>query len=208
MIENYKKLNNGVIQQINVNKINYNHNYINIYNTYGEKALRMSYLRFGYIIGSIGRIPYNILDIGYGNGDFLKVCSSMCKCYGNDISNYQLPKNVEFVEDIFKNEYDVITFFDSLEHFEDIDFIKDLKCNYIVISLPWCHYYNDDWFKNWKHRKENEHLYHFNLKSLTNFMKENNFKLVNSSNIEDSIRKNKQTEENILTACFKKIINI
>jgi hypothetical protein len=42
---------------------------------------------------------------------------------------------------------------------EDIEFVKDLKCHYVCISLPWCHYFSDEWFETWKHRKPNEHLW-------------------------------------------------
>ncbi len=206
MLKNYKKLSNGIIKQIKVNKINYNKDYINkSYDSYGDLVSKMSHLRFGYLMGTVKRVPESILDIGYGNGDFLKTCKSQIKkCYGNDVSGYELPKGIESVDDIKNGFYDVITFFDSLEHFDDISFIKDLNCNYIMISVPWCHYISDEWFDCWKHRRENEHIYHFNEKSLKNFMEENGYKLVVYSNIEDTIRKSKDEKENILTAIFKK----
>jgi len=74
MLSNYQKLENGVIRQIEKSDlINYNYDYVNnSYNTYGELGLRMAHLRTGYLIGSLGFIPNSILDIGYGNGDFLK----------------------------------------------------------------------------------------------------------------------------------------
>jgi len=164
-------------------------------------------LRLGYIIGSIGYIPNSILDVGYGNGAFLSSCSAIIKhLYGNDINGYKLPYYCNFVENIMNDHYDVITFFDSLEHFEDISFVKDLKCNYVIISVPNCHYFNDEWFKEWKHRKPNEHLYYFNTESLVNFFDECGFECVNTSNVEDVIRKNdNETYSNILTATFKKI---
>jgi hypothetical protein len=210
MIDNYEILNNGVIRQINKkNKIIYNYNYVNnSYNSYGERGSYISYLRLGYILGSIGKIPSSILDVGYGNGDFIKTCSKVISnCYGNDISGYNLPEGVSFVEDITSNFYEVITFFDSLEHFGEIDFVKDLKCNFIVISLPWCHYFSDEWFKNWKHRREDEHLYHFNDISLNNFMNECGFDSINILNLEDSIRIPVDDNKNILTGIYKKRLN-
>ncbi len=182
MIENYKILKNGVIKQDKIlkNKIQYDFDYVNNrYNSYGEKGKYISYLRLGHIIGSIGKIPNSILDVGYGNGDFLNVCKKMIpKCYGNDLSNYQLEDGIEFVSNIEDSFFDVITFFDSLEHFENIDFVQNLKCNYICISLPWCHNFSDSWFLNWKHRREDEHIYHFNEESLTNFMFEMGFEKI------------------------------
>jgi len=206
MLDNYIKLENGVIKQDKVNVIKYDEDYVvNSYNSYGELGLRMSNLRLGYLIGSIGKVPDSILDVGYGNGDFLKTCTSIIpNCYGNDISGYEAPNGVSFVDDITKEHYDVITFFDVLEHFEDIDFVADLNCNYILISVPWCHYISDDWFENWKHRRPNEHIYHFNEKSLESFMESKGFKMINKSNIEDSIRKPADENKNVLTAIFKK----
>jgi hypothetical protein len=49
----------------------------------------------GYIIGSIGHIPESILDIGYGNGGFLKVCSLIPNRGGVDITDYKLSKDIK-----------------------------------------------------------------------------------------------------------------
>ena len=209
MLINYKKFKNGVIKQVNiVNKIKkYDINYVSErYDTYGERGMQMAFLRIGYLIGVVGLEIKRILDIGYGNGDFLNVCSNVIsECYGNDVSNYPLSDNCKFIENIFKDNFDVICFFDSLEHFEEIRFISKLKTKYIYISLPWCHYHSDSWFKNWKHRREDEHIWHFNDNSLINFMLEMGYEKVKISNIEDIIRKSSNEYENILSGIFKKI---
>lgn len=207
MLDNYVKTNDGVIKQINFTPYNYDETYT--IDRYVNKPTSdiMSYLRLGYVIGSIGYVPNSILDVGYGSGDFLQTCIGFIKnIYGNDTPPaYPLPKGAQFIEDITKQEVDVVTFFDSLEHFSDIEFVKDLKCKYIIISLPWCYNGNDEeWFLNWKHRREDEHLYHFNEKSLVTFMKRQGYDLINYSNIEDKIRIDVNLKPNILTACFKK----
>lgn len=209
MTQNYEKLPNGVIKQINREPFNYGFNYSNNYNNLGELGTRMGYLRVGHLIGSLGFIPNTILDVGYGNGDFLKAASNIIpNCYGSDVSNsYPLPDKIKFIDNIFNFESDVITFYDVLEHFDDIYEIKNLKTNYIVVSLPDCHHFSDDWFKSWKHRKPNEHLWHFNKQALTNFMKEIGYEVINLTNIEDSIRKIDENYSNILTGVFKKIKN-
>lgn len=207
MLENYIKLENSVVKQLNYNKIIYDIDYVkNRYDHYGEKTHLMSHLRYGYLIGSIKNIPDSILDVGYGNCDFLKLCQkNINNCYGNDVSSYPLPEGITFVDDITENFYEVICFFDSLEHFDDISIVKDLKCKYIFISVPNCHYIDDEWFSKWKHRRPNEHLYHFNNESLTIFMKENGFELLNTSNIEDIIRIPVDNLSNILTNIYIKI---
>jgi len=211
-MDNYKLMNNGVIHQNKLfNKLcEYNSEYSNKYNNYGIKGELISHLRLGFLLGSINKIPNSILDVGYGNGDFLKVASKCIKkCYGTDISDYITPDKVENIswENVLKTHFDVITFFDSLEHFPDINIIKDLKCDYIFITLPWCHHFDDDetWFLEWKHRRPDEHLWHFNEKSLINFFLENGYEKINSGiPFEDIIRIDNNYIPNILTAIFKK----
>ncbi len=212
MIENYEILKNGVIKQKTILKKikSYNLNYVNnSYNQYGEKGPQISGIRLGYLIATLGYWPQSILDVGYGNGDFLKVCKGVIDSYGNDVSGYPVPEGVTYTDNIFNKHYDVISFFDVLEHFNEIDFVKDLDCNYVYISLPWCHNFNDEWFMNWKHRRPDEHLWHFNEKSIENFFNEMGYDMVDYSNIEDLIRTTEHEYPNILTCIFKKrkIIN-
>ena len=198
----------GVIHQKICNKIEYNVNYINDrYVKYGILSDEMSFLRLGFILGGVKEEIRSILDIGYGNGAFLRVANNLIpNCYGNDISGFPLPENVIFVDNIFNNSYDVITLFDVLEHFENIEFVKDLKCKYICLTVPWCHFFSEDWFMNWKHRRYDEHLWHFNSDSLDHFMQNMGFiRISNHSNLEDSIRKTDFNYPNILTCLYKKI---
>lgn len=206
MLENYELLPNGVIHQKSIKTPkNYDVDYVDErYNTYGVKGMQMAYLRYGYMKGVIKTKINKILDVGYGNGDFLRVCDTIDSRFGNDISKYPLPAGVMFVGDIMKYDYDVITFFDSLEHFEDISFVKDLKTKFVVISVPYCHNTSAEWFENWKHRREDEHLFHFNAISLCEFMFESGYTLMDISSIEDAIRKPEDSKANILTGVFKK----
>jgi hypothetical protein len=165
----------------------------------------MAYLRLGYLLGNLPSTPNSILDVGYGNGDFLKVCTDIIpECYGSDISGYPIPNKAHFIKDIYSKQFDVISFFDVLEHFEDINFVKDLNCNYIIISVPHCHFFSEEWFLNWKHRRPDEHLFHFNNKSLNNFFNEMGFDVVTQSHIEDTIRTPIDNNPNILTGIYKK----
>lgn len=208
MIPNYEVTQDGVIKQIDITPFNYDTNYSDSrYSIFNDRGNILN-LRLGYIIGSIGYVPDSLMDVGYGNGDFLDCCKEFIpKLYGNDIvPAYPLSSDITFVEDITSQEVEVITFFDSLEHFPDIEWVKDLRCKYVVISLPWCYNGLDDvWFETWKHRKPDEHLYHFNEVTLYNFMKRQGFSMINYCNIEDKIRKDKTLSPNILTACFEKI---
>lgn len=206
MIDNYELDSNGVLYQVTKTPIKYDEKYSSAYDNYGESTNYMSHLRLGFIVGSIGNVPNSILDVGYGNGSFLKTSRQIVSnCYGYDVSGVNLPDNIGVVDSLFGKHYDVITFFDSLEHFDNIYFLDKLDCDYICISVPWCHNFNDEWFNKWKHRRPNEHLWHFDEKSLKCFMNSQNYEYINHTNIEDTIRKTEYSYPNILTSIFKKI---
>lgn len=207
MLEGYKYNSLGVIEQVDKSlSVTYDVDYVTErYDAYGESVRNMSHLRLGYLAGAIGRLPRSVLDVGYGNGDFLRVCRNVVSdVNGTDISQYPLPDGCAFVADMFSRAFDVVCFFDSLEHFSDIDFLHKLDTNYIVVSLPWCHYLNDEWFKHWKHRRPGEHFWHFNASSLEAFMLSQGFRVVNISCIEDTIRKSGAALPNILSGVFQK----
>jgi hypothetical protein len=202
MIDNYIQLNNKLIKQNIVNKIT--KEYFDYYNKIRTSSLQISYLRLGFLLGNLNFIPKSLLDVGYGNGDFLTVSADIIEnCYGYDVSNYPAPNKIKKINSLYENTFDVVTLFDVLEHFDDVYDIKNIKTKYYLISVPECHYFSDDWFFNWKHRKPNEHIWHFNKTSLENFMNEINFDLVKYSNIEDVIRKPVDGNTNILTGLFK-----
>lgn len=208
MIENYYIDRIGLIRQEKYIKYNYDANYIkSSYGVYGDELnLRMAHLRLGYIIGSIGHIPDSILDVGYGAGHFLSTANKIISnCYGFDvIQDLDVPKCFTFVEDWLNLDVEVLTMFDVLEHFEDPYIIKKSKAKYISVSMPECHYFGDDWFSSWKHRKPNEHLTHFNKTSLSEFMKECGYSTINITNVEDVIRDNGKSYSNIISGIFTK----
>ena len=72
MLENYELTKFGIIKQISKINFDYGFDYSSKYNNYGEKGTQLAHLRLGTLIGAIGKIPNSIMDIGYGNGDFLK----------------------------------------------------------------------------------------------------------------------------------------
>ena len=209
MEETYAILDNGVIHQTSYKKIEYNYDYSNKYNSYGEKGNYLGYLRLGALLGALKTIPEKILDVGYGNGSFLAAAKTIIPhCAGCDLSPYPVPEGCVRVESLTDAEYDVITFFDSLEHFDDIQIIKELKCNYVYISVPWCPTTDptSSAFVAWYHRRPNEHLWHFNENSLKTFFNECEFDCIFTMPLEDAIRKNATVapKPNILTALFKR----
>ncbi len=205
LLDNYARSPEGVIYQVTYDKFVYDETYIGrAYAAAPREA--MSNLRFGYVVGSIGHVPKSLLDVGYGGGDFLRVAQrAVPEIYGYDIAPIYPLHDIPVLDSMFDRPVEVVTFFDSLEHFEDIAVVRDLRAKFVCISLPWCHYPSNDWFENWKHRKPNEHLWHFNHQSLTLFMKKMGFELLNFCNIEDGIRKPDDGLSNILSAVFAKV---
>jgi hypothetical protein len=204
MLENYARNEHGVIYQIDRQPFVYDEVYID--KGYGRAPVEeMSALRFGHLVGVLGHVPASILDVGYGSGDFLKCARKLVQ----DVNGYDIPPafpvdGVATVEGLYTRSYEVVTFFDALEHFEDPSEIRALDTKYVHISLPWCHYFSDDWFDTWKHRKPNEHLWHFNPQSLGAFMASLGFEMIGYCNVEDTIRKSTGDWKNILSATFRK----
>ncbi len=207
MIPNYERLENGVIRQIQVDKIVYDYDYSNKYNAYGERGNYLAHLRLGVLLGVLGKTPERILDVGYGNGSFM-TAAKQCIPYvaGCDLSPYPVPDGCIKVHSLTDASYNVVCFFDSLEHFDDINVIGLLHTDYVFISVPWCHYKDDAWFETWYHRRPNEHLWHFNDAALRAFFDSHGFTCVYMSNFEDTIRKNAAVAPlpNILSAIFCK----
>jgi hypothetical protein len=203
-MKNYQLTECGALKQINYKKFKYDLEYNQAYNKHGELGKRMSYLRLGYVLGAIGNHPNSILDVGPGNGDFIKTCKEVIsEVKYNDIIQRPDLEGFEYIEDITKQEVDVITFFDSLEHFHDLDFISDLNAKFVVISMPCCAYpSNEEYVKSYKHFKPDEHIWHFSPEALVKFMVDKQYLPLCLSNIEDSIRKPETDLPNIMTAIF------
>ena len=199
-----------VVKQLNPVPIKYDSNYIETYDTkeYKQNSLILNNIRLATIIQAIGKKPSRLLDFGYGNGDFLKVASKhVNECHGYDITFVPIPYATK-VESPIDCAYDVVCFFDSLEHVNDIDAtITSLDTKYVIISLP-CAHFGFTWgkwdFDNWKHRKPNEHLWHFTPQALNCFMIHQGYIKVLQTSTEDLVRLPERNEQNILTGVYKK----
>jgi hypothetical protein len=214
MIENYIKIENGHWFQENLTgkMPDYSATYSKErYDTYSTND-SMSKLRYDLICKYVGHFD-NICDYGYGNGAFMRYCSQKDKnVYGYDISDYPVPQKTNRLNslyELYQSSFDVVTFFDSIEHIPKMDLTYDLQAlptKFVCISIPWFHEsLGPEWFRTWKHRRENEHLHHFDVSGISKLLKHSNFKLVHLGNEEDEIRKSVDEMPNILTVIAKKI---
>lgn len=227
MIEDYKTDKFGVHHQMGeIPPMVYDAKYVrDRYDTYPEHKVRgMSYLRLGHlgavlpgILGSVtDRCTWSVLDVGYGNGRFLEVCAAAgLSASGYDVSGYALDNPLirtfgptpdgELPRQFFQ-PYDVVTFYDSLEHFPSLEFLGKLEAKHVVVSAPWCHSNpTEPEFWEWKHRRPGEHLHHFSPASLSDLMLSYGYALVCAGHAEDAVRQSLSELPNIFTAVFRRV---
>lgn len=210
-MEKYKKIGHGHVFQKHITGPlpDYSSNYSKSrYDTYSTNDA-MSKLRFMALEDTIGNFK-SVLDFGYGNGAFMHCCQKFGKTvYGYDISDYPVPEGCQKVENVTDVTVDVVTFFDSLEHIVVEHLytrLELLKTNYVCISVPWYHEeQGEEWFENWKHRRENEHFHHFDSHGLVALLHKAGYKVIHLSNVEDDVRTPVDNLPNILTVIAKKI---
>lgn len=213
----------GVIHQLYPQRFTYDEKYVSKYNTPKYTILNdaLQKLRIGFVLACWGgEFTPGLLDVGFGNGAFVKAAQQsdlFAQLYGYDVTDVRIPRNVARLGDDWTDgTYNIVTFWDVLEHFPDLSFLATLKADMVVISCPWCHY-NDfkdsdnekavEYFTDWHHRKPNEHLHHFDRSSLVKTMVLYGWQYVQSCSIEDLVRKGKDRRPpNILTAAFKREI--
>jgi len=143
-----------------------------------------------------------LLDFGCGSGRFVQAARTQ----GWDAWGYDVTTGAGRRSGL-QGPWDVVTFFDSLEHLPDpAAMVSQLNAQVVMVSVPWCHFpENSDWFSTWKHLRPGEHLHHWNDATLTAFFhKLGYWPLMQSSCFEDDYRPGDGPLDNILTAVFRK----
>jgi hypothetical protein len=197
----------GVIVQQDHKPFIYDPQYASTYDTeaYQRESEKLQALRLGFVYGAHGKRITSIADIGYGNGAFMKFAKQVIPyVYGHDVTGVFV-EGCYIMPEIVKA--DVITFWDVLEHFVDLSFVKDLPAETVCVSLPYCHIITEgkEWFdNNYPHRKPDEHIRHFNEFSLSAMMDSYGWRTVAVSGHEDIVRKSKHGLQNILSMAFKR----
>lgn len=178
----------------------YDHAYVARYENYPQAEL--SKIRARIVMEHVGNFD-TICDVGFGTGAFLSEighANPMTSLHGFDVSPYPPPYFVRIEPRWQEKEWDVVTFFDSLEHFVEL---PKIRAKFAVVSVPWFHPFSDaQWFENWKHRRPGEHLWHFNSATLSSVFQGMGMKSIYCGNPEDEIRKPSDGLPNILTMVF------
>lgn len=182
----------------------------NRYDSIPDIVHEMSFLRTGFIKGVVGNFN-TILDVGYGNGDFLRTQHlwnlRQVKTFGTDISGYPVPRRSTFYswEELPGKQFDIVCFFDSFEHVPDHKFMEWLQAKWLALTVPW--YMSEKgvgWFRQWKHRRPGEHIHHFSQVSLARMLKHYGYEFITSQDLEDGIRLARNGHENTFTAMYRK----
>lgn len=178
-------------------RVTYAAEYLSTYDRYPVAAMSRARLVYVRTFVREGKL----LDVGYGQGHFAKLAQGAgFDVYGNDV--HGVDYGVREVNLNHGSRWDVVTFFDSLEHFPDLAPVRDLagRSKYVVVSLP----SRPVWFPErleWKHYKPGEHLHYFCEDSLDRLFGVK--RRLAFTDVEDVIRgKGPEGVRNILTAVY------
>ena len=211
MIENYQIDKFGVIHQIEFTEMTYDREYLSYYEDLSDRTIKLGYQRMGWILGSLGRIPNSVLEIGYGTGSFIEAANitGVQTCVGCDVIHYPLPESIHFMEweTALEHEWELVAMFDVLEHLPDLSFLARLKTTYLAVAVPYCRWRDlgDAWFDDWRMRLPDEHLHHFDTQSLCHFLAHYNYICLETNTFEDGIRlREGETCPNVLSGLFRR----
>ena len=139
------------------------------------------------LINSFGTSTKNILDVGAGTGDFLKVCKdNSWNVFGTepdlDARNIAAKKGIILHEDLSKiknSKFDVITLWHVLEHVENLqEYISELENllsvnGRLIIAVPNYKSYDAKYYKqHWAAFDVPRHLWHFSQTSIAKLFSE------------------------------------
>jgi hypothetical protein len=168
----------------------------------------MSHLRVGLLRAFAGP-GAAVLDVGYGNGDFIKTAiKAGYDAWGHDVIANGKQYGIRDCDPEERLHWDVITFFDSLEHFPGLAEPKRwLKhTDYAVVSFP---ARPNDFPENlnWRHYRPGEHLHYFSAFSLAKLMPHLSAKW--AGNVEDTVRSPATLDQqvkshNIMTIVYRR----
>lgn len=203
-----------------VTTVNYDQSYIaERYDRY-ETTDRMSRLRLSFVETAMKlweALPQGcsnlfagyrqLLDVGYGNGAFIRVATQNgWEAWGNDVNPTVYPgvHSIQLPDPVTVGwRFRAITFFDALEHFENLYQVRRVSaCTewiFVTVPLPpvgWPMDYGTHELGEWKHYRPGEHHHSFHPKTLEHLFSwedevaeiQTVATVVHVSHFEDSIR--------------------
>ncbi len=125
---------------------------------YLDEAVPQGY-RFGMRKGPL-------VDVGFGNGSFIRHArANRWDAYGLDVNptEYEGVRRVTLAEALAAPRWRVVSFFDSLEHFEELAEVRQLveNADWLVVSAPLPPRGFPTSGEPWKHYRPGEHHWYF-----------------------------------------------
>jgi hypothetical protein len=128
----------------------------------------------------------SVLDIGAGCGTFVRAALS----WGFDAKGFDvIPKTVEHLRSIGAYaedpaDFDVVTFWDSLEHIENPESLLGRVRNGAIVLVAIPVFFDLRTIRSSKHYRPGEHLYYFTICGFVDWMALHGFRLIESSSHE------------------------
>lgn len=142
-----------------------------------------------------------LLDFGCGSGAFLKYCESKLDVKGFDINPNT--GNLNF-SNLF-DDYEAVTFWDSLEHVKNPKkVLKALNPYYVFICTPSTDDIDLNNILNWRHYRPKEHIHYFSKDSLEKLLDSCGYGLLEFNYKESMIRRGGK-DKNLITVVGRKI---
>lgn len=137
-----------------------------------------------------------LLDFGCGPGAFHKSSLNGYQAFGYDINPH-----CGFTE--FPDApINILTMWDSLEHVTDpCQLIRDIGPEWIFLSTPNLESVRGD-IRQWRHYRPKEHLYYFDIHSLTEILNSLGYNIV-EHNFEEGRLRDPQNPEAIISVAAK-----
>lgn len=137
-----------------------------------------------------------VCDIGIGSGHFIKMHGWSVGYDINVIARHYLEKLGKFVNPYKEIQY-ALTFWDSLEHIDNMEKIISCAKEWIFVSLPVFKKLDDILTSH--HYRKTEHIWYFTEKGLIEFFKTQGFECIDKTNKETLLGR-----ESIKTYAFRR----
>jgi SAM-dependent methyltransferase len=174
-----------ISSEVEVDPSIYDKSYVMKYQRYEKTntGVAIQELRRLLVSGHVG--SGRVLDYGCGVGSFVKEARK----YGFDVAGYDINPHGEYCDPIvLLDDYDIVTFWDSIEHIQDpAELIQRLDAEWVFVCTP----STDDFggkMTDWRHYMPEEHCHYFNEKSLTAMLDACGYDVVEANYSESVLR--------------------
>jgi hypothetical protein len=152
-----------VSSDVNVDPSIYDKSYVLTYTRYDERATGVAIKELRCMAVRKHISGGKLLDFGCGTGAFI----GECQFHGFAADGYDINPNTGFCDPlVLLDDYDIVTFWDSLEHIEDpVELIMRLDAEWVFVCSPSTDDCSGD-LTEWRHYKPVEHKHYFNEKAL------------------------------------------